>query len=149
MVTDNQIGKQPSGAVDRTPAARPARNDGALPATVLIADDHPLFRQRLAEYLQVLMPTGRIRQAGDGREAVTEARRDTPDLVLMDIRMPVMDGIEATRRIKALLPAVKVVILTMLDDLSSRQAADRAGADAYLQKGDYRGLDQTLSAMME
>ena len=81
-----------------------------------------------------------IGEAANGAEAVDMSGRLDPDVVLMDYRMPVMDGIEATRRIKAAHPAVQVVMLTAYDDGEMNVGAKRAGAYAYLVKGCSRRL---------
>lgn len=102
--------------------------------SVLIVDDHTLFRRCLASMLREspqLMVAG---EAGDGFEAVEGARRLRPDIVLMDIDMPGMDGVEATKAIVSELPECKVVILTVSEKSDDLYAAIRAGAKAYLLK---------------
>lgn len=100
---------------------------------VLVADDHSLFRDGIASLLQAagLEVVG---EAGDGEQAVAAARRLRPDVVLMDIQMPGLDGIEATRRIKAELPEVQVVMLTVSQDDADLFRALKAGAQGYLLK---------------
>lgn len=102
---------------------------------VLIADDHPLYRSGLCTLLvdhPDIQVTG---QAASGEEAVDLAAATAPDVVLMDITMPGIGGIEATRRIVAASPEVVVLILTMLEDRTAVLAAMRAGARGYLVKG--------------
>jgi DNA-binding NarL/FixJ family response regulator len=102
---------------------------------VLIADDHPLYRSGLCTLLvdqPGIQVTG---QAASGEEAVDLAAVTAPDVVLMDITMPGIGGIEATRRIVAASPEVVVLILTMLEDRTAVLAAMRAGARGYLVKG--------------
>jgi DNA-binding NarL/FixJ family response regulator len=102
---------------------------------VLIADDHPLYRSGLCTLLvdqPGIQVTG---QAASGEEAVDLAAATAPDVVLMDITMPGIGGIEATRRIVAASPEVVVLILTMLEDRTAVLAAMRAGARGYLVKG--------------
>ena len=86
--------------------------------TLLIADDQALVRVGLRKILESEPETAVVGEAGDGQDAVAAARRLRPDVVLMDIRMPVLDGIEATRRIVRAQPATRVLILTTfgLDD---------------------------------
>ncbi len=108
----------------------------AVPATirVLIADDQELFAQALEAILAV---DDRIEVAGharDGREAVELARRVSPDVVLMDISMPVMDGIQATRLIRADCEQTSVMILTGSSAVEDVNRARRAGAAAYVTK---------------
>jgi DNA-binding NarL/FixJ family response regulator len=75
-----------------------------------------------------------VGEAGDGSEALELARALSPDLILMDLAMPQVDGLEATRRIKAEQPETKVIILTRYQDDAYRKAATRSGADAFLPK---------------
>ena len=105
------------------------------PIRVLIADDHPLFRDGLAALLTDGPGTELAGAAATGAEAVDLARETEPDLVLMDLHMPVMNGIEATRRIVASCPQTAVLVLTMFDDDDSVLSALRTGARGYLLKG--------------
>jgi DNA-binding NarL/FixJ family response regulator len=102
--------------------------------SVLLADDQPLLRRGFRMILEAepgLTVTG---EAGDGAEAVEVARRVRPDVVLMDIRMPGTDGIEATRRITAAEPGVRVLVLTTFDLDEYAFGALRAGASGFLLK---------------
>jgi len=105
------------------------------PIRVLIADDHPLFRDGLATLLNEGPGTELVGAAANGTEAVGLARETQPDVVLMDLNMPGMNGIEATCRIVADSPHVAVLILSMFDDDVSIFSALRAGARGYLLKG--------------
>ncbi len=105
------------------------------PIRVLIADDHPLFRDGLAGLLRAAPDTDLAGAAASGTEAAEMARQTQPDVVLMDLHMPELNGIEATRRIVADSPHTAVVVLTMFDDDDSVFAALRAGARGYLLKG--------------
>ena len=105
------------------------------PIRVLIADDHPLFRDGLAALLNGGPGTELAGAAATGTEAVDLASQTQPDVVLMDLHMPGMNGIEATRRIVASCPQTAVLVLTMFDDDDSIAAALRAGARGYLLKG--------------
>jgi DNA-binding NarL/FixJ family response regulator len=102
---------------------------------VLVADDHPVFRDGLRLLLEATPDTELVGEASTGVEAVAMAASLTPDVVLMDIQMPDLNGIEATRRIVADQPAVGVIIVTMYEDDSSLFAAMRAGARGYILKG--------------
>jgi DNA-binding NarL/FixJ family response regulator len=102
---------------------------------VLVADDHPAYRRGLEAMLRDVGGIDVVGVAATGEEAVDLARRVAPDVVLMDLRMPGVDGIEATRRVIGHDPTVAVVVLTMLDDDGSVFAAMRAGALGYLLKG--------------
>lgn len=105
------------------------------PIRVLIVDDHQLFREGLAALLAAAAETEVVGTAGSGAEAIAQTAALTPDVVLMDIQMPDMNGIEATRRILADRPEVGVIMLTMLEDDDSLFAAMRAGARGYILKG--------------
>jgi DNA-binding NarL/FixJ family response regulator len=105
------------------------------PVRVLIADDHPLFRDGLAALLNGGSGTELTGTAATGAEAVDLARQTQPDVVVMDLQMPGMSGVEATRRILADHPDTTVLVLTMFDDDDRIAAALRAGAHGYLLKG--------------
>jgi two-component system, NarL family, response regulator LiaR len=102
--------------------------------SVLIADDHPFVRHGLRTYLETLEDMDVAGEAADGAEAVELAGRLLPDVVLMDLVMPELDGIEATRRIKAASPATKVIALTSFDNDERVFPAIKAGAAGYLLK---------------
>ena len=102
--------------------------------TVLVADDHPVFREGLQVTLEDSPGIDVVGAVADGQAALEQARRTHPDVVLMDLRMPGVGGIEATARIAAELPATAVVVLTMSEDDDSVFAALRAGARGYLLK---------------
>jgi DNA-binding NarL/FixJ family response regulator len=105
------------------------------PIRVLIADDHPLFRDGLTAMLTDAPDTELVGAATSGTEAVDMARETQPDVVVMDLNMPGLHGIEATRRIVADSPHITVLVLTMFDDDDSIFSALRAGARGYLLKG--------------
>lgn len=100
---------------------------------ILIADDHALFRDSLRSLLEAHGLTV-IGEARDGREAVELARRLKPDIVLMDLSMPEMDGLAATRLLSADQPGIKVVILTASDEDAKLFEAIKSGAQGYLLK---------------
>lgn len=102
---------------------------------ILVADDHPLYRRGLAALLNAQQDWEVVAEEADGLGAVTSARSHSPDVVVIDLNMPGLDGIEATRRIVAGQPEVGVLVLTMYDDDGSVFAAMRAGARGYLLKG--------------
>jgi DNA-binding NarL/FixJ family response regulator len=105
------------------------------PLRVVVVDDHPLFRDGLAMLLGSVPGLAVVGTAADGAAAVELAREEQPDVVVMDVQMPVLDGIEATRRITSDSPSTGVVVLTMSEDDSTVFAAVRAGARGYLLKG--------------
>jgi len=102
--------------------------------TVLIADDQALVRVGLRKILETERETTVVGEAGDGEDAVAAAGRLRPDVVLMDIRMPVLDGIEATRRIVRADPATRVLILTTFGLDTYVYEALRAGASGFMLK---------------
>src|ERR671932_1227874 len=101
---------------------------------VLIADDHPLFREGMRGRLDRVADVAVVGEAESGDEAVELARKLKPDVILMDIKMPGLNGIEATREILRANPHVGVLVLTMFEDDDSVFAAMRAGAKGYLLK---------------
>lgn len=101
---------------------------------VLVADDHPIVRSGIVALLETAGDVEVVGQASDGEEAVALALSLTPDLVLMDLRMPKLDGDEATARILAVAPAIKVVVLTTYESDESILRAIEAGASGYLLK---------------
>jgi len=108
---------------------------------VLIADDHPLFRDGLRSLLEA-RGTEVVGEARTGREALEQSRRLHPEIVLMDLHMPELDGLAATRLLAAELPAIKVVILTASEDDADLFDAIKSGAQGYLYKN--LGSDELL-----
>ena len=102
--------------------------------SVLIADDHPVVRQGLASYLALQRDIELVGQASDGLEAVNLTLDLLPDVVLMDLAMPVVDGIESIRRIRSVSPGTKIIALTSFSDEARLFAAVKAGAAGYLLK---------------
>lgn len=102
---------------------------------VLIADDHPTFRRGLRSLLESTPEVEVVAEAADGEAVVQAAAEYVPDVVVMDLNMPGVNGIEATRRITATVPSVAVLVLSMLDDDEPVFAAMRAGARGYVVKG--------------
>ena len=100
---------------------------------VLVADDHSLFRDGISSLLEAAGYEV-VGQATDGRAAVQETLRLCPDLVLLDLRMPEMDGLQALRQIRACAPDTKVVVLTASDDDQDLLEAVREGAYGFLHK---------------
>jgi DNA-binding NarL/FixJ family response regulator len=101
---------------------------------ILIVDDQVLFREALNTLLSVHSEFRVIGEAGNGQEALEVLRKVKPDIVLMDLRMPIMDGVEATRKMIELYPDMRVIILTTFDDNDDVINALRAGAVGYLMK---------------
>jgi DNA-binding NarL/FixJ family response regulator len=101
---------------------------------VLIADDHPLFREGMRGRLDRVADIAVVGEAASGDEAVELAHKLEPDVILMDIKMPGLNGIEATREIQRANPQIGILVLTMFEDDDSVFAAMRAGAKGYLLK---------------
>jgi DNA-binding NarL/FixJ family response regulator len=104
------------------------------PVRVVVADDHPVVRAGIVGLLQTAEGIEVVAQAGDGAEAVEAALRHRPDLVLLDLQMPRMDGVEATRRILGATREVRVLVLTTYESDESILRAIEAGASGYLLK---------------
>jgi DNA-binding NarL/FixJ family response regulator len=115
------------------------------PIRVLIADDHPLFRDGLRTLLESVPDMQVIGEVATGDEVLAQATTLQPDVILMDIKMPGMNGIEATRRLQQTSPHIRILMLTMFEDDESVFAAMRAGARGYLLKGAVQ--EKTLHAI--
>ena len=112
---------------------------------ILIADDHPVVRRGLRALIESLDGLEVAGESCDGAQAVRDTQVLCPDVVLMDVRMPGVDGVEATRRIRAARPQTRVLVLTMYDDDATVLTAMRAGASGYLLKG--AGQDEIVTAV--
>jgi DNA-binding NarL/FixJ family response regulator len=106
-----------------------------MSATILIVEDHDAVRKALRSWLSGVFPKYNFSEATSGEEAVTLVRAQPPDIVLMDIGLPQMNGLQATRQIKAAALQTQVVILTLHEEEAYRAAAFAAGASAYVLKG--------------
>jgi DNA-binding NarL/FixJ family response regulator len=115
------------------------------PTRIVIADDHPLFRAGLRAHLDSVSDTEVVGEAATGEEAVETALSLLPDVVVMDINMPGLNGIDATRRITNECERVNVLVMTMHEDDDAVFAAVRAGARGYQLKG--AAQDETLRAI--
>jgi len=113
---------------------------------VLLVDDQTLFRAGLRTLLSTRAELEVVGEAGDGREALDVARETRPDVVLMDLKMPVLDGVAATRKLRVQLPACRVVALTTFEDDELVFEALRAGAVGYLLKD--APLDRLVEATL-
>lgn len=105
-----------------------------MPATILIVEDHDDVRRALREWLEAEFLQCRVIEAASGEEAIALTGIESPTLVIMDIRLPGMSGIEATRQIKATLPSAQIVMLTIHTGDIYRADAKAAGASAYVTK---------------
>jgi len=114
---------------------------------VLLVDDHPLFRQGLRRILEMEEDISVVGEVADGREAIEVAGRELPDVILMDINLPSLNGLQVTRDIKAHHPEIGIIILTAYHDEEQLFHAIRSGASAYYPK-DVRP-DRLLSGVRE
>lgn len=112
---------------------------------VLLVEDHELYRMGLSMLLSKAEGITLCAEAADGLEGIKSARENNPDVILMDIGLPNIDGIEATQRIKDLNPDVKILIFTSRDSENDVFEAFKAGADGYIMKG--ATPEQTISAI--
>jgi len=101
---------------------------------VMIVDDHPVFRQGLRNILAMHEDLHIVGEAADGREAIKLAQRLQPDVVMMDINLPTLNGLQAARELKGLCPEINIIMLTAYDDKEQIYHAIRAGASAYHAK---------------
>lgn len=115
------------------------------PLRILIADDHPIYRSGLKLSLSSMDGFEVVGEASDGEEAVAATAALNPDVVVMDVNMPGLNGVDATRRITQADPEQAVLMLTMFDDADSVFAAMRAGARGYAVKGS--GEDEIVAAI--
>jgi DNA-binding NarL/FixJ family response regulator len=114
------------------------------PTRVLVVDDSATFRRALRTWLAGMPDVELVGEACDGGEAVLQAAVLVPDMVLMDLMMPVLDGLGATRLLKRRTPPPFVVVLSVRNEDPIRRAAELAGADAFIWKGN---LDEELTAL--
>ncbi|HEX8128130.1 MAG TPA: response regulator transcription factor [Pyrinomonadaceae bacterium] len=114
---------------------------------ILIADDHPFFLDGLTANLEAEPDMSVVARAADGRRAVELCREHAPDVVLIDLRMPVMNGVEAIREIVACSPASRIIVLTTYDGDEDIHRALKAGAKSYLLKDVFR--EELLAAIRE
>ena len=120
-----------------------------MPAIILIVEDHDDVRKALRDWLGLEFPWCRVIEAASGEEAITLARVESPHLVIMDIRLPGMNGIETTRQIKAALPSTRIVMLTIRTGDIYCTHAKAAGASAYVTKERIgTELGPTLAALL-
>lgn len=115
-------------------AASTRRREPASPPRVLLADDHPLWRQTIRKLLESHQAATVVAEAADGAEAIRQAQDVQPDVVLMDIDMPGVDGVTAIRELQAVAPAARTLVLSGSDRRSQVAGAVRAGAAGYVLK---------------
>lgn len=120
-----------------------------MKTTILVVEDHDTVRRSLREWLEAVFPQCRVIEAASGEEAITIAQAKLPSVVVMDIGLQQMNGIEATRHIKAAVPTAQIVMLTIHEDEAYRADATTAGASAYVAKRTMQTeLLPTLAALL-
>ena len=112
---------------------------------ILIVDDNPGVRRLLRRAVEPI--TSQVSECGDGSEALATYSKGWPDVVLMDVRMPQMDGLQATKQIRQFYPTARIVIVTDYDDEDLRQAASEAGACGYSLKQNLTDLPQLILSL--
>lgn len=114
---------------------------------VLVVDDHPLYREGLVAVISTMPGIEVVGEAADGVDAVRLVGGLQPDIVIMDLNLPILSGVEATRQITASVPGIAILVLTMLEGDDSIFAALRAGARGYVLKGaDRAEIERSLAA---
>jgi DNA-binding NarL/FixJ family response regulator len=117
---------------------------------VLVVDDHQLFREGIVNLLFSAENVEVIAQAGDGQDALEKAKHYKPDVVLIDIAMSKMNGIEATKKLKAIIPSIKIITLSMHSEKQYVKGVLEAGADGYLLKNcTYRQLTDAIQSVYD
>ncbi len=106
-----------------------------MKSKVLIVDDHKMYRDGLKALINLQKDMIVVGEAANGQEAIARTRELLPDVILMDVKMPVMDGVEATRLILAEMPDAKILALSMYSDEGFMSGMKRAGALGYILKG--------------
>lgn len=101
---------------------------------VFIVDDDPEFRRFLREFLSDQPGLKIVGEAADGKQALEKVKKINPDLVLLDIRMPGMDGFSASRLLKRIMPDLQIIIMTIFDDLEYQDSVKKSGSDGYVVK---------------
>ena len=117
------------------------------PIRIVIADDGPVYRQAISRILQSNPNFILVAEAGDGQAAVQAVEEHQPDVVLMDISMPILNGLDATWKINSKFPVVNVIVLTMHDVEAVSELAYRAGAYGCLNKES--SIDEIFQAIMD
>jgi DNA-binding NarL/FixJ family response regulator len=103
---------------------------------ILIADDHEVVRKGVCVILSTRPDLEVCAEAADGQEAIMKALETNPDLIILDVSMPKLDGISAARKLKELFPSVPIIILSMLDELEIVDRVQQAGAQAFVPKAE-------------
>jgi len=117
--------------------------------TILIVDDHEALRRALHDWIATSFPDCRCLEAASGEEAIALSKAESPDVVLMDVELPGVDGIEALRQIRAPCPASRFVVMSRHDISQFARSAEEAGVHAYLAKQDiYKRLIPVITEQL-
>ena len=128
---------------------RTERQQGCQKIRVLLVDDHRMLREGLRSIIDEQPDLEVIAEASDGQMAIEVARSCYPNVVVMDVNMPMMNGVEATRRIRAFHPDVAIIGLSVLQDQKTAELMAESGASAYLSKADaFETLSATIRSSM-
>jgi DNA-binding response OmpR family regulator len=119
-----------------------------MPKTILLADDSPIIGQTLYRALATEGSWDLCAQAADGSEAISLAKRYKPDLVILDLAMPKMNGLETARELKKIMPAVPIILLTLHASAVEESFAKDWGVDLVLPKGDFTGLMDRVRTLL-
>ena len=119
-----------------------------MPKSILLADDSPLVGQTLYKFLATEGSFELCAQAGDGSEAISLAKQCKPDLVILDLAMPKMSGLEAARELKKIMPAVPIILLTLHAGIVEESFAKDWGVDLVLTKGNFTGLMDRVRTLL-
>jgi CheY-like chemotaxis protein len=120
-----------------------------MKSQILVVDDHEVVRKGICRLIEAHEGWQVCGEAANGEQAIEKALELRPDVVLMDISMPVMGGLEATRQIRKMFPAIKIVIISLHESQQIMAEARNAGADAYVLKSDPSGeLERTISGLL-
>ncbi len=118
--------------------------------TILIVDDHHVIRRTLRQWLSNKFPKIDLLEASSGETALEICQEQAPELVLMDVHLPVMNGIETTKQLKTTHPHIRVIMLTVQEDPRYRNSAQEAGADGYVIKRQmYTDLIPAISPFLD
>jgi len=127
---------------------RPQPSFVPMPKTILLADDSPLVGQTLYKFLATEGSCELCAQAGDGDEAVSLAKQCKPDLVILDLAMPKMNGLEAARELKKIMPTVPIILFTLHATALKESFAQEWGIDLVVPKGDFARLMEHVRMLL-
>jgi DNA-binding NarL/FixJ family response regulator len=111
-----------------------------MPRTILIADDNPLIRKTLCEIFEAEEDYDICAEAANGQEAIDLALKHRPELIILDLSMPVMNGLEASRELKRIMPSVPIILFTLYGDIENEVLAADPLVDKVVSKGEARNL---------